>query len=53
MPLLGLATCILLLAFILLASTDAWLIGVVFLVVGTVYYAVRKKLRRQDEKNPV
>ena len=45
MPLLGLATCLMLLAFILLASTQAWLIGVVFLIAGAVYYAVRKKLR--------
>lgn len=49
-PLLGLATCLLLLAFIFLASTDAWIIGVVFLVAGTVYYAVRKKLQRKAEK---
>ena len=52
-PLLGLATCLLLLAFIFLASTDAWIIGVVFLVAGTAYYAVRKKLKGQDEKKPV
>ena len=50
MPLLGLATCIMLLAFILLASTQAWLIGLVFLVAGAVYYAVRKRLRQPDEK---
>ena len=50
MPLLGLATCLLLLAFILFASLEAWLIGVIFLIAGTVYYAVRKKLNRHDEK---
>ena len=53
MPLLGLATCILLLAVVFLASPNAWIIGVVFLFAGTAYYAVRKKLKRQDEKNPV
>ncbi len=53
MPLLGLATCLMLLAFILLASPQAWLIGVVFLVAGTVYYAARKKLKRPDEKKAV
>jgi APA family basic amino acid/polyamine antiporter len=53
MPLLGLATCIMLLAFILLASTQAWLIGVVFLVAGAVYYAVRKRLRQPDEKKTI
>ena len=52
-PLLGLATCILLLAFILLASTDAWIAGVVFLFAGTAYFAVRKKLKGQDEKKSV
>jgi APA family basic amino acid/polyamine antiporter len=53
MPLLGLATCFMLLAFILLATPEAWLVGVVFLVAGTVYYAARKKLKGQDEKIPV
>ena len=53
MPLLGLATCLMLLAFILLASPQAWVIGVVFLIAGTVYYAARKKLNRQDEKKAV
>jgi len=50
LPLLGLATCILLLAFILLASTDAWIVGVVFLIAGTFYYAVRKKLITKYER---
>jgi basic amino acid/polyamine antiporter, APA family len=49
MPLMGLATCILLLAFILLASTYAWLIGVVFLVAGTAYYAIWKKFQRKEK----
>jgi hypothetical protein len=42
-----------LLAFILLASTQAWLIGVVFLVAGAAYYAVRKRLRQPDEKKTI
>jgi APA family basic amino acid/polyamine antiporter len=53
MPLLGLATCLMLLVFILFASpqtSQAWLVGVVFLFVGTVYYAVRKKLMHKVEK---
>jgi basic amino acid/polyamine antiporter, APA family len=49
-PLLGLSTCLLLLAFIFLASTDAWIIGTVFLAFGAAYYAVRKKMQSQDEK---
>jgi hypothetical protein len=50
MPLLGLATCILLLAFILFATPEAWLVGVVFLVAGTIYYNIRRKLKDKDEK---
>ncbi len=53
MPLLGLATCILLLAFILLASTDAWIVGVTFLIAGTVYYVAQKKLMPKDEEMPI
>ena len=49
-PLLGLTTCLMLLAFVLFASPEAWLVGVVFLVAGTAFYAVRKKLGRKDEK---
>jgi amino acid transporter len=45
MPLLGLATCLMLLAFILFASPEAWLIGVIFLIAGTVLYSLRKKLK--------
>jgi len=50
MPLLGLATCILLLGFILLASSEAWIVGVAFLIAGTVYYVARKKLTPKDEE---
>jgi basic amino acid/polyamine antiporter, APA family len=50
MPLLGLATCLLLLAFILFATPEAWLVGVVFLVAGTIYYYTRRKLKDKDEK---
>ncbi len=50
-PLIGLATCFLLLVFILLASFDAWIIGVVFLIAGTSFYTARRKLKGQDVKN--
>jgi basic amino acid/polyamine antiporter, APA family len=53
MPIMGSATCILLLIFILLASTEAWLVGVVFLIVGTVYYFARKRIKRNNGKLPV
>jgi APA family basic amino acid/polyamine antiporter len=49
-PLLGLATCLLLLAFILFATPEAWLVGAVFLVAGTVYYYVQRNLKHKDEK---
>ena len=52
-PLLGLTTCLMLLAFVLFASPEAWLVGVVFLAAGTLYYVVRKKLQGQDEKKSV
>ena len=53
LPLLGLATCLLLFVFVLLASPQAWLVGVVFLIAGTAIYSVQKKLKGQNEKKPV
>lgn len=53
MPLLGLATCLMLLVFILLASSIAWAIGVVFLIIGAVYYVARKNLNLPYEKKAV
>ncbi len=51
LPVLGLATCLMLLAFIAFATTQAWLIGILFLFAGSAYYAVRRRLKRPDEKN--
>jgi len=48
LPILGLVTCIMLLVFILLASTEAWIIGMVFLFAGAIYYALNKKLKRPE-----
>jgi basic amino acid/polyamine antiporter, APA family len=50
MPLLGLTTCILLLGFILFATPEACLVGVVFLVTGTIYYCAQRKFKYKDEK---
>jgi basic amino acid/polyamine antiporter, APA family len=47
LPLLGLATCLMLLAFILFATPEAWVAGVVFLVAGTAYFVVQKSMRRR------
>jgi APA family basic amino acid/polyamine antiporter len=41
----GLASCILLLIFVLFASIDSWIVGTVFLLVGTFLYYLRKKLK--------
>ncbi|MCW3984136.1 MAG: APC family permease [Candidatus Bathyarchaeota archaeon] len=45
LPLLGLGTCLMLLAFILFATPEVWVAGVVFLAVGTAYFLVQKHLR--------
>jgi APA family basic amino acid/polyamine antiporter len=50
-PLLGVSTCLLLLAFIFLVSTDAWVVGVISLVVGTVYYGIHKSSRQNKENS--
>jgi APA family basic amino acid/polyamine antiporter len=42
-PIVGLGTCIVLLAFILFAATQAWIIGVICLFAGAAYYEIRKK----------
>jgi APA family basic amino acid/polyamine antiporter len=49
LPLLGLATCIMLLAFILLALPQAWIIGVAFLIAGTIFYIAKKKLKQSNK----
>ena len=53
LPLLGLSTCIMLFVFIFLASTQAGFIGIAFLIAGTVYYAIRRKVKREYGKNRV
>ncbi len=42
-PALGTATCLALLVFILFASPQAWIIGVIGLAVGAIYYMAKKK----------
>ncbi len=46
LPLIGLATCLMLLTFILLASPQAWIFGVAFLIAGTIYYVAWKKFKQ-------
>jgi APA family basic amino acid/polyamine antiporter len=47
LPLIALATCIMLLGFLLFASPQAWVTGVAFLVAGTVYYAILHRWRKR------
>ena len=46
-PLVGLVTCIILLAFVLFASTEAWIIGGISLISGTIYYGLKKYALKQ------
>jgi APA family basic amino acid/polyamine antiporter len=47
LALLGLGTCLMLLGFVLFASPDAWVVGIVFLLTGGVYYLLTKRWRQQ------
>lgn len=47
LPLAALVTCLMLLIFLLFASTQAWIIGVAFLLLGTVYYAILRRVRKR------
>lgn len=40
---IGLITCIILLVFVLRVATQAWIIGVICIVAGTIYYGLKKK----------
>jgi APA family basic amino acid/polyamine antiporter len=42
-PVVGVATCLVLLIFVLFASPQAWIIGVIGLTAGTVYYLVKNR----------
>jgi len=46
LPLAALATCTLLLVFLLFASPQAWIIGVAFLAAGTIYYVLQRRWQR-------
>jgi APA family basic amino acid/polyamine antiporter len=45
-PALGTITCLALLLFVLLASPQSWLIGSIGIVIGAIYYVVKKRYRR-------
>ena len=46
-PIIGLATCIVLLAFVLFVATQAWIIGGVCLIMGAVYYTAKKHASKE------
>jgi APA family basic amino acid/polyamine antiporter len=45
-PILGLATCLALLAIVFAVAQTAWIVGVAFLAAGTAIYAIRKRLAK-------
>ena len=45
-PALGVATCLVLLAAVLLVSPQAWVAGLATLAAGSAYYPLRPRLRR-------
>jgi basic amino acid/polyamine antiporter, APA family len=47
LPLVALATCIMLLGFLLFASPQSWIIGVAFLIAGSIYYVIRRRWQKR------
>jgi basic amino acid/polyamine antiporter, APA family len=50
LPLLGLATCLMLLVFLFFASPNAWVVGLVFLMAGSVYFIVKKRVNTEQKR---
>ncbi|MCX8150672.1 MAG: APC family permease [Candidatus Bathyarchaeota archaeon] len=48
---LGLFTCLILMVVVCTIATSAWVAGTIFLVIGTVYYYMRKKLKNKQKKS--
>ena len=44
---LGLSSCLIMLFFILFISPESWLFGILCLIFGTCYYAVKKWYKRK------
>jgi APA family basic amino acid/polyamine antiporter len=47
---IGLVTCVVLLAFVLSVATQAWIMGIIFLMAGTIYYGLKRKHLKRDQK---
>ena len=48
-PILGTATCVSLLAFVLFTSVQSWLIGIASLLAGTIYYATKRRIKKKSK----
>jgi APA family basic amino acid/polyamine antiporter len=49
--LIGLATCVLLMAMAIFEATDSAVIGIIFLTLGVIYYQVKKHLKKASNEN--
>jgi len=49
-PILGLSTCLALLAIVFVVSPIAWVTGIAFLTAGAVIYLLRKVRRKREQK---
>ncbi|MCK5628040.1 amino acid permease [Candidatus Bathyarchaeota archaeon] len=49
-PILGLISCLSLLALFLFSSTQSWIIGVAILLIGTIYYFVKQKIQPKKKQ---
>ena len=47
-PILGTATCISLLVFIVFASVQSWLIGIASLLAGAIYYVTKQRIKKNS-----
>jgi len=50
-PAVGLGTCLVLLAFILFAATQSWIIGIICLAIGALYYFAKQRLQSGIRKS--
>jgi APA family basic amino acid/polyamine antiporter len=49
LPILGLITCSLLLLVVLFVSPFAWIVALISLIVGTIFYITKKSLKSKQE----
>lgn len=49
LPVLGLSTCVVLLAIVFFVAPIAWTVGLAFLLAGGVFYALKRTLRKREK----